>query len=691
MVVSRSLWLPVGAANFYSIMTDPPLVQFSRDDGGLMRSCRADRADQPGYIPHLRESVLRRLVEVLPLSFGYDPVGVCWFDAGQERGPRPSSVAMRLRPHTATVGLPAAVPVNQGLIDAGVDQVTLRVDEHGFYTFTASASATGSDVEGVVGNALIEHMVQLFGGGFTVNRLRPSPERRQGEGAEAVRLYNGLRREAPDPGQPERPEGPPLGALSFYQLNVMMESLCNQSLLPSVFFEHYQRAEQWLASHRRRTSVVTNLDDYIREVTVDADATAIDGQILTLSRFLLVSRGSLQWMRRSVESVRRSLLDQMMAVSHRQARLIQLDLGGVEYERTPEMTGEASESQMRGYVMLMATKLPLIAVIADAVRASGDALARRLAGAVPDTADPRGDRLTGQIDTWIDLLDGLRTNVASLETAVEHDWQERLLYEQEQARSEQEAMAEIERSRRGRPETRRAGDAAYNAIMLVLTAVAVFIAIQTANTATTTERWQQVLNLWPLLVLGVAVLAAWPVTISLRRLIEQRKPDSELYSFEFAFRLDARVDAGLLHTYLNTIKPVMVRRAGKSPTIKIRRLGGWRWERTAHDTTLLKIHSIAVVEVGFLRRARFEIVTEIMTRRISNADQMFLRQCRMFGDTPKPLPTDVINAIVKRLIEHSCQQVSKDPDVQFELTGLTDPAIPHQRRSQDSDRALPRG
>lgn len=48
------------------------------------------------------------------------------------------------------------------------------------------------------------------------------------------------------------------------------------------------------------------------------------------------------------------------------------------------------------------------------------------------------------------MLDALKDSVNGLEKAVEHAWMERLLYEQEPSRAEQEAMAEIERSRRKR-------------------------------------------------------------------------------------------------------------------------------------------------------------------------------------------------------------------------------------------------
>ena len=91
-------------------------------------------------------------------------------------------------------------------------------------------------------------MVAVFGGDFGVSRLEPSPDRRRSESADAVRRYNGLPPVVFGDNEDVAAQTPPLGALSFYQLNVMMEGLCNQSLLPAVFFEHYLRADEWLAT-----------------------------------------------------------------------------------------------------------------------------------------------------------------------------------------------------------------------------------------------------------------------------------------------------------------------------------------------------------------------------------------------------------------------------------------------------------
>src|SRR5262249_32779170 len=150
------------------------------------------------------------------------------------------------------------------------------------------------------------------------------------------RRYNGLARirtksTIPETYFAENLDSPPIGALSFHQLNIMEEALCNESLLPSVFFEHYEDARRWLDENMGKVSVITDMDIFLEKVIVEVDARRLENRSMVLRRFLVISRGSLQWMTRSVDSVRRSLLDQMMAVSHRRARLIQLDLAGIGY------------------------------------------------------------------------------------------------------------------------------------------------------------------------------------------------------------------------------------------------------------------------------------------------------------------------------------------------------------------------
>ena len=358
--IGRLLWLPIAPENFFSAMTDPSLLDDRTASEG---SCRAD---QETGIPHLRESVFRRLVQVLPLSFGYDPQG--WYTRSDEptEAVRPRSLTMTLRPASAVVGLASARDANTALTAAGVESVTMNVDEHGFYRFVAEIGPFAD--EEAADKALNEHMVTIFGGNFEVDRLGASPDRQRVAGTIAVRRYNGLDETRTRGERTELPVSPPRGALTFYQLNILLEGFCNASLLPAVFFEHYGTVAEWYEAHRNDSSIIIRLDDYLHQLIIPGRAGSDVDQARSLRQFLTISRGSLQWMRRSVESVRRSMVDQLMAVSHRQARLIQLNLVGLEYERTPEMTGAVTESQMRGYVMLIATKLPLLASVGDAGR-----------------------------------------------------------------------------------------------------------------------------------------------------------------------------------------------------------------------------------------------------------------------------------------------------------------------------------
>jgi hypothetical protein len=659
--VDRLLWLPVAPENFFSAMTDPAmLVGLNLPEGHC-------RGDDDGGIPHLRESVFRRLVQVLPASFGYDRDGTYTSSAESSDAVRPRSLTMTLRPAESIAGLESARPANAALVSAGITTVTMTVDEHGFYSFVAALGPDGDDV--AAGAALDEHIVTAFGGTFDVDRFARGADRQRSVGAVALRRYNGLDPSRAMGERDERPVGRPLGILTFNQLNIVLEGICNASLLPAVFFEHYESVAYWYARHRGDSSIIIRLDDLLRRLIVPGLAGSQVDRARSLRRFLTISRGSLQWMRRSVESVRRSLVDQLMAVSHRQARLVQLDLAGLNYERTPEMTGTATESQMRGYVMLMATKLPLLASVGDAVTAAALAEQPEPAGELggPDEPDPAGadshpfatldldepDSLVSQARAWTGLFGRLVTNVDRLEVAVESDWQERLLYQQEQARSEQEAMAEIERSRRGRHDIRRVGDTAYNAIMLLITSVTLFGAVEAGNYAATQPGgsfWSRMLSLWPILLLGLAVIVAWPVLTWFRQWRRQRTPSNEVYSYEFTFRLDDKVEPDRLHQHLANTRVTTIRGPFRA---KVRRLGGCRWEEVASDTSLLKIHSVAALRLTWGRYARFEIVTEVLRRDAVSATEnsvLFVRQCRVFGDSPEGLDRDGISSMVMMLV-----------------------------------------
>lgn len=699
--IIRSLWLPVGRENFFSPMTDPKLL-VKDPDGRLTGECKTERHVQdPDYIPHLRESVLRRLVEVLPYSFAYRRLATVEFCEEPDESDRPVAVTLTLPLGAAEyrsdgtpriAELAEARRLNTVLREAGVRQIVLRADENGFYAFVATCDERSAAAE----QAVTDHVTAVFGGAFAVDRLSTSPQRRF-EGMNAVRRYNGLvPRTTLAAGasayDEEEDETAPLGALSFHQLNIMVEAICNQSLLPAVFFEHYDESRAWLERTRGRVSVITELKTFIEAVVRPADARTPDGQVEVLRRFMVITRGSLQWLTRSVDSVRRSLLDKMMAVSHRRARLIQLDLGGIGYERTPELTGEASESQMRGYVVLIATKLPLIHNVAECIADAVQELGRRVGPAVADPGqlapDPRAlptrvRDLALLKEHWQDLLRVLRGGVASLTEAVSQDWQERLLYEQEQARSEQEAMAEIERSRRGVGDRRRGGEMAYNAIMLGLTVVTVLVAIPAVKVADDgdTELWEYARKLWWLLLVPLVVplvTMIWSKILQHRR---RQQPDAAAYGYEFAFRLDETASPRKVHELLTTeVATITPPGFGKA---RLRRLGGLRTDKISRDTELLKVHSVVALRLRRRKYARFEIVVEIIIRKIADMPQYYIRHCRIFGDSPEPISLASLEPLVAFLVDQTCRPMAKDEKV---ATGSTGPLVRGgDRRTDDHD------
>src|SRR5690242_11974159 len=90
-LLAVSLWLPIGRTNFYNPLADAPMLLDPDTDG--TRSCRAE---DPEGIAQLQTSVLRRALEVLPRSFGYDPQGICALSADIGDGTRPVDIVMTL-------------------------------------------------------------------------------------------------------------------------------------------------------------------------------------------------------------------------------------------------------------------------------------------------------------------------------------------------------------------------------------------------------------------------------------------------------------------------------------------------------------------------------------------------------------------------------------------------------------------
>jgi hypothetical protein len=703
--VSMSVWLPIGRANFYSSTANGWLL-LPRDATGTVPA-RSKMLDRRGYVPRLQVSVLRRVLEVLPVSFGYDQTAACVMNAEVDDLSRPVAVTLTLHPKPELTQLAEGDPerlANLTLAEAGVHEVTLHIDEHGGYTFAARARYSA---DGDVTAALTTHILEVFGGGYSLDRRSGQARSTSADngGSTAVRRYNGV-----DPLDTVAP-GRPRGILNFFQLNTIVEGLFNESLSPAVFFEQNDFLAAYLEQTRQEMRTSLSLIEQMRQVigllvVSNIDASQPGGLVIAMRRFLdVTAREVLQKLKWSVESVRRSLLDESVSMLHRQSKLVQLNLGALTQERTPELAEGASESQLRGYVMLAAAKLPLVANVHTLAVLAKDHLddlalgrattahagpARSATAAVPaqvvattlatpasasvpaTAAAPRmadqqlADdvrRLSIQLDQWKALLRGLRSNVRGLESAIEHAWRESLLYEQQQVRREQEAMAEIERSRAGRPSSERATRSVYNFLMLVLTAAAVLLTVKTGDILDINKPgidWNTLLSLWPIAVVAVIFYLIVPLIGQGRRIWRDRAGEIESYPYEFTFRLQEPADAERVRAYLSAKR--RQRRTSRLDRLKLTNRGGGRIERVSDDRALVKIHSIATFRVSFAKYARFEIVNEILAHRVSGHPTYAVVQCRIFGDSPAPLnPEDVFELIGVILEDVGVNLTTGDP------------------------------
>lgn len=635
---------------------------------------------------------MRRLLEVLPAFYGYDAVAVYEKSPERAEDARPIKVILTLRPQHDYKGVFSRrrVQANGDLVQAGITSVTLSVSEDGFYTWSATTDGDDRAVS-LVADALRRHISELFGGDFSLRRYDPDT---QLSGRKAIELYRGAeerritaiednRQESTE----QRPNGSrdvvaaPLGILTFFQMNTLLEGLINEILLPAVFFEDYTFLKEWISGDADGRGF-RSIGGFINIIVVDVDANDIQGRITALDHFLAVTaREVLQKIKWSVESVRRGLLDEMMSVLHRQSSLTQLTLG--ETEQSPEQAIGANESQLRGYVMLAAAKLPLIINVARYASAAYTRIEMQLGISatnsqvgheVLEAAEPRAEggalRLAeetprGQVATedaplrqysdleyqlseWRGLLEAVQENIHGLENAIEHAWMERLLYEQEQVRAEQEAMAEIERSRNGRRPLISA-ETVINAGVLVFAVAAVVLTAQTA--ASPRPNKSAVSDLLVPAILGLIVLGGALAWALITRYLKVWRSRTDVYDYEFAFRLDLEVSEAKARAYLEQHKPRDVDNTGFK-AFKIIRLGGARIERITPDSSLVKLHSAIIVrpDAKYWRRSRerFEVVTEILAHRVSSKNQYVLRETRIFGDTRKPLAPEKCRRLCAR-------------------------------------------
>jgi hypothetical protein len=301
-------------------------------------------------------------------------------------------------------------------------------------------------------------------------------------------------------------------------------------------------------------------------------------------------------------------------------------------------------------------------------------------------------RLDGQVAHWYAMVDDLEKNVESMGRTIERAWQDELLYEQQQARSDQEAMAEIERSRLSRQTSNVAGRAAYSLVTLVLALLGVIFTAGSDGLSqmASASPLRLLVLLWPVwaaIALGGVVL---PGVVYLLRARNERLGKQGTFPYEFSFRLDEDVDPERLRAHVGATKRRAVARSAEARkqlhTVWATNRGYGRIERISPDTTIVKVHTLVTFRVARFRYARFEVINEILIHKIAKKTQHVLVQCRTFGESPIPLSDTQLIELLKIILGDVLNEVS-DPQTRPDAEGLIseslygspDPIVPQQR------------
>jgi hypothetical protein len=444
------------------------------------------------------------------------------------------------------------------------------------------------------------------------------------------------------------------GTMPFFQLNILMGGLFYPGFKPDVFFER-DPTDKDLQEMNNRTStkppVLLN-----RSGAAQGDSRSMDGRrhhehmisieyILdalwcttyrngkedtleealarAIDRFLTVTGDrSLLPIKWRVERARRAILVAMLGVVHRKQHLTQLR----EEQPFPESFDAANEPQLRGYITLVGAKLPLLSNVTTYLEPILDSRALDRDHIKHRNAQDLFAPIRSLAHEWTLLLGAITNNVEGLTQAIESAWQERLLYEQEQTRAEQEAMAEIERARVSSSARTTTVDSLFGAMVLVFT-IAAF-----SGDGSHSETFERDVTL---IAFGLAAVSVMWIAYRVRLGRQRRRGADQRHYYEMNLRLDRHTNE-LCIANLMELDEGHVQRPG-SPLV-IQRRGSYRVERVSDDEAMHKIHLIALVRlsrgrwrrlIGRPLKVPLSVIYEVLYHMPTLNGELLLREVRM--------------------------------------------------------------
>jgi hypothetical protein len=288
--------------------------------------------------------------------------------------------------------------------------------------------------------------------------------------------------------------------LTNFQMNILFEGIWNSASDPRVFLLSNKteavNVEKGFTFGQLRDELVVSLDN----VPVDRSAPfPVSLRRLIFLQAIRAMRNEhllpLKW---NIEASRRHLFSETMTMLHRPESLKQYVSKAPSAAAEPgraqvksftsrdELFTRSSDEQLRGYVMLISAKLPLIDNLTFLIGDCWEGLA--LDSELNPDPEPslEPDRhgiprvIHDVVATWRGTADALHKNVEALERSFANIWQDKLLHETEQVRVEEEALGELQRQQ-ARDKSDRWFDSLIFVVTLAVAGAALYFSINGAQ------------------------------------------------------------------------------------------------------------------------------------------------------------------------------------------------------------------
>ena len=402
------------------------------------------------------------------------------------------------------------------------------------------------------------------------------------------------------------------------------------------------------------------------------------------------STDTLHLLKWRIESCSRALLTIMIRIAHLRRSLIQVEVPRSNHPDNPAQArytipAGANEGQLRGYVIMLAAKLPLIENVWHYLQNNLVKL---------EEIEPQGPAVRRSIfgleHWWEALLKSIGDNIAGLEEAIEQTYMDQMLVETEKLRAEEETLAELERIRaQAGHSLSPAGNwtvnvianlIAFFALLLTLALAAPQLTKLLADLATS-EGLGSIGTLIIILAVGVvAVLAGGIIYLLVHRLLDSllrsfaqhrqyRRHRDERYYYEMDLRLDLPITpkmalalfAGSFGDDLANSQSTTKGAGSARRSLRIEQLqhhglerNSYRVGRTAADEALHKIYLSAVLRWPgrWLLRERLRVLLAYEVLFHSPVVHSYrLKDLRVVTTTVDILDAEHISAIKALIIE----------------------------------------